>query len=139
MKEGTMVTILFVFAICALIASAYLFFRKETSDYATAATFTMESKKIVEEAQASADKAVATAEKAATAVVDYQDEMNELSKQVLDLEARLAKIEKNPPQSLSIAPQVKPFLIEVIDRRSPHVTEAAKRAKSALKESRLSQ
>lgn len=140
MKEGTMVTILFVFAVCALVASAYLYFQKETSDYATAAAFTIESKKIAESAKESSEKAILAAEKAATAVVDYQDEVSELSKAVEDLKDRMLKIEANPPQTVSIAPQVKPFLIEVIDRRpSVRVPEAAKRAKSVLKESRLSQ
>lgn len=135
-----MVTILFVFAVCALVASAYLYFQKETSDYATAAAFTIESKKIAESAKESSEKAILAAEKAATAVVDYQDEVSELSKAVEDLKDRMLKIEANPPQTVSIAPQVKPFLIEVIDRRpSVRVPEAAKRAKSVLKESRLSQ
>jgi hypothetical protein len=134
MKEVSMsITVLFVISICCLIASAFLYFKKETNDYASAATFTAESKKLTEIASERADSAV-------KATSEVLDSVVELNKKADDFEERIAKLEKETPaMNISLSPQTKPILVEVIDRRpSKLVPEAARKAKETLQRSRLS-
>lgn len=135
MKEGTMTAgLLFILSIVTFVGAAYLYFQKETSDYAKAADFTSEARKYSEASAERADAAIKSSNETQDAVLSLEDKFDDLTK-------RVEKLEKGAPtMNVSLTQPAKPILVEVVDRRpSVRVPEAAKRAKSVLKEHRLSQ
>lgn len=135
MKEGTMTAgILFLLSIVTFVGAAYLYFQKETSDYAKAADFTNEARKFSEVSAERADAAIKSSNETQDAIATMEDKFIDLAKRVERLE------QGAPTMNVSLTQPAKPILVEVVDRRpSVRVPEAAKRAKSVLKEHRLSQ
>lgn len=130
------ISIMFGVAIACLIGAAYLYVAKETSDFAKAAEFTEEAKVFSNKATEAADNAIKATNEMMTALEETRASFEKI-------EERLEKLEKAPAaatSTLSFAPQTRPFVVEVIDRRpSKTTTEAIKRAKEVLKKQQLSQ
>ena len=134
MKEGTMTAgLLFVLSIVTFVGAAYLYFQKETSDYAKAADFTSEARKFSEASAERADAAIKASNETQDAVLTIEERFDKLSERVDKL------VRGAPTMNVNLTQPARPILVEVVERKpSKLVPEAARKAKETMQRSRLS-